>query len=758
MRPAPDPRRPLRPSRTALLALATSAAFAFAGCGPEPEPDPENRPPVADAGADLEVFVGDPVEITGSGTDPDGDEITFAWTLESRPDGSEAALEGADRATVSFTPDVEGAYVLGLVVNDGELDSDKDTVQVTAVTPEFISGHVTVRVVDHATGGAIEGAAVRVGDDLSGTTDVEGMVVLSEAGLEGPVDVEISHDATLEGPAGEPIPRWRGATVMGAVRSEITVPLRATWAPPPPATGRVAGHISYTLYEELPWVGPLLSFDRRPCSDVEDFENDWEDCDPEQLEEVASGQIRAVVVAPLIQRSPLEIEVSDLLAPPASAESSLPGNLTTDDGFLAGVSGLLGVPAAPDGGNGLTWFDMELPAGPQTLFVLGALISIDTHSLVPLLAGDAADPGAILGTMTLDSLYVGLIEVNVPAGDTLILEDDLGLDDLDEIYRPGATVTFHQAMESDPFSPEHEAQKRWAEVAFERTATVSAQGLLDDPRVEANVPEQVWVRVGEDWVLLDVPDDTGEPDTHVPYGLVVPLARTDLGLMPLGLAFTRAGAISREQATFGLPPATGLFADATLDAVGLTARGVGPYGEGGAYVMLPGQAVAQTALSTTSPSPLEDPLPFPTIVDPEDAGLEVRLVLDRPDPTTADVEGAAAQLIRLSEPDPAEHVLGETLEVQMPSGAHLAHVILSQRVAGPDDRIFEIPVWDVYADADAQMQLPVPAAAPLEGALRVDARAALWSSPFDMARWSGERLRQGPRTYTEDTWLVVRPD
>ncbi|MEP4466867.1 PKD domain-containing protein, partial [Marinobacter alexandrii] len=52
----------------------------------------------------------------------------------SRPDSSAASLANAATDSPSFTPDVDGAYIVELVVNDGQADSAGDRVQVNAET------------------------------------------------------------------------------------------------------------------------------------------------------------------------------------------------------------------------------------------------------------------------------------------------------------------------------------------------------------------------------------------------------------------------------------------------------------------------------------------------------------------------------------------------------------------------------------------------------------------------------------------------
>ncbi|MDH4290186.1 MAG: PKD domain-containing protein, partial [Aquincola sp.] len=92
-----------------------------------------NAPPVANAGANQNVLVGDAVVLNGSASsDANGDALTFAWALTSRPAGSNAALAGASTATPTFVPDVAGAYVASLVVNDGQINSAPASVTVSA--------------------------------------------------------------------------------------------------------------------------------------------------------------------------------------------------------------------------------------------------------------------------------------------------------------------------------------------------------------------------------------------------------------------------------------------------------------------------------------------------------------------------------------------------------------------------------------------------------------------------------------------------
>jgi len=91
-----------------------------------------NTAPVSNAGVALNGKTGVAVTLDGTASsDADGDKLNFAWTLVSKPDGSNVTLTGTTGATTTFTPDVSGTYVASLVVNDGQVDSAASTVTVT---------------------------------------------------------------------------------------------------------------------------------------------------------------------------------------------------------------------------------------------------------------------------------------------------------------------------------------------------------------------------------------------------------------------------------------------------------------------------------------------------------------------------------------------------------------------------------------------------------------------------------------------------
>ncbi len=95
----------------------------------------QNRPPTADAGPDQTVECacntpqGTQIALCGNNSnDPDGDPLTFTWLgpFEGSP-----LVTSDEGSTVKLLRGCVGEYEITLIVNDGEVDSDPDTVLVT---------------------------------------------------------------------------------------------------------------------------------------------------------------------------------------------------------------------------------------------------------------------------------------------------------------------------------------------------------------------------------------------------------------------------------------------------------------------------------------------------------------------------------------------------------------------------------------------------------------------------------------------------
>ena len=148
--------------------------------------------PLADAGPDLWSQTGLQVDVDGSASwDPNGDAITYSWTLTEIPPGSVAAIADPTAAIASFTPDLMGKYVLTLIASDGVGDHEA-IATVRAVEGEIVpDDHATIQeAIDAATNG--DGILVRPGQyeeriDTSGKN-------LTILGLGAPADVILDGD------------------------------------------------------------------------------------------------------------------------------------------------------------------------------------------------------------------------------------------------------------------------------------------------------------------------------------------------------------------------------------------------------------------------------------------------------------------------------------------------------------------------------------------------------------------------------------
>ncbi|MCK4986671.1 MAG: tandem-95 repeat protein, partial [Desulfobacterales bacterium] len=95
--------------------------------------NPVNDVPVAHAGQDGTVTVGDAVTLDGSGSgDADENTLNFSWSFAVTPEGSSAALSDLSVVNPTFTPDIIGTYEVQLIVNDGTADSSPDRAMIIA--------------------------------------------------------------------------------------------------------------------------------------------------------------------------------------------------------------------------------------------------------------------------------------------------------------------------------------------------------------------------------------------------------------------------------------------------------------------------------------------------------------------------------------------------------------------------------------------------------------------------------------------------
>lgn len=132
--PASGPTDPRDPDGNQVMDVNDARICTLRCTLPQCAPPAPNRAPLAHAGADQAVLTGATVTLNGSASnDPDGDALTFHWTLRDRPSGSQAGLDDPTSVMPRFVADADGRYEIDLIVNDGRVDSAIDTVVVTTI-------------------------------------------------------------------------------------------------------------------------------------------------------------------------------------------------------------------------------------------------------------------------------------------------------------------------------------------------------------------------------------------------------------------------------------------------------------------------------------------------------------------------------------------------------------------------------------------------------------------------------------------------
>lgn len=139
----PDPTFDADILGTYMIQLVVVDSFGLVSDADEIVVTSENVKPVADAGGNQVVLVGDTVFLDGSGSyDLNGNDLTYSWSLVDKPEGSAAELSFPTAVDPVFVADVEGIYTVSLVVNDGIVDSDPSNVTILAIDADKIDDFI----------------------------------------------------------------------------------------------------------------------------------------------------------------------------------------------------------------------------------------------------------------------------------------------------------------------------------------------------------------------------------------------------------------------------------------------------------------------------------------------------------------------------------------------------------------------------------------------------------------------------------------
>jgi len=155
--------------RTSAPSLMLCALLALAGCGggggsstPAPAPNAAPKAVLALAAETGTPSIGAEVSLNGAGSsDPESGALSYSWSLQTKPSGSNATLVSSNASALKFTPDISGNYVVRLRVTDplGAYSEQDLTVAVT--------NHMPAAVLDKSALTVLAGGAINVSGGLS---------------------------------------------------------------------------------------------------------------------------------------------------------------------------------------------------------------------------------------------------------------------------------------------------------------------------------------------------------------------------------------------------------------------------------------------------------------------------------------------------------------------------------------------------------------------------------------------------------------
>jgi hypothetical protein len=228
-----------------------------------------NQPPTANAGADqtIDCVIGSAtVTLSGSGSDPDGDPLTFIWS------------EGGNTIATGATAQVSlgiGTHTITLTVDDGKGGTASDQVVITIVpdtTPPVITLNGASSITLECGVNTYTEAGATAVDDCDGAVSV----VRSGSVQDEPGTYTITYTATDA--SGNTATATRTVQVQDTIAPQIGLSLIATSLWPPDHTMRQVASVSATdLCDDNPSVNIAVS-SNEPVNGTGDGDTapDWE--------------------------------------------------------------------------------------------------------------------------------------------------------------------------------------------------------------------------------------------------------------------------------------------------------------------------------------------------------------------------------------------------------------------------------------------------------------------------------------------------
>lgn len=241
---------------SSLIPLAAAIFLCACGGGDIILECQSRQPPLeARPGASRSVLTGVPVPLDGSASfDPDRSPRTFAWSFVSIPTGSSAVLSDPASVRPSFIPDLEGNYVVNLLVGDGRCWSAPASLTLTAENRAPVADAGADRTVFVGSLVELQGqGSDENGDRLSFSWTLTHIPPGSTATLSGASTPTPSFTPDLEG-------NYEASLVVDDGRNVSpadTVIIQASPPPPVSCTGEGRSTCNYGQFCSGGWCAPL---------------------------------------------------------------------------------------------------------------------------------------------------------------------------------------------------------------------------------------------------------------------------------------------------------------------------------------------------------------------------------------------------------------------------------------------------------------------------------------------------------------------